>query len=74
MLPLAVPAAVLPALYPGHKYLFDLGTGKWSSGSLPWLTEKYSARGIDFDLIFGARAAGLRAQGQDPGLESGSLP
>ena len=55
MLPIAVPAAVLPALYPGHKYLLDLGTGKWSSGSLPWLTEKYAARGITFDVILGAR-------------------
>ena len=57
MLPIAVPGAILPTLYPGHKYLLDLGSGKWSSGSLPWLTEKYAARGIEFDVIFGARVS-----------------
>ena len=59
MLPIAVPAAVLPALYPGNKILLDLGTGKWSSGSLPWLTEKYAARGIEFDVILGAHVLWL---------------
>ncbi len=59
MLPIAVPAAVLPSLYPGRKFLLDLGSGKWSSGSLPWLTEKYAARGIEFDVILGARVSVL---------------
>ena len=38
----------------GRKYLFDLGTGNYSSGSLPWFTEVYGRRGISFDEVFGA--------------------
>ena len=42
-------------MYPGgRKYLLDLGTGMYSSGSLPWLEEVYERRGIRFDEIFGA--------------------
>ena len=38
----------------GRKYLFDLGTGMYSSGSLPWFEEIYGRRGITFDEVFGA--------------------
>ena len=38
----------------GRKYLFDLGTGKYSSGSLPWFEAIYGRRGIAFDEVFGA--------------------
>ncbi len=44
-------------MYPtGRKYLFDLGTGRYLSGSLPWFNAIYSLRGIDFDEIWGAAA------------------
>ena len=37
----------------GRKYLFDIGTGRWSSGSVKWFTAVYGARNIEFDEIFG---------------------
>ena len=41
-------------MYPnGRKYLFDLGTGRYLSGSLPWFNAIYSLRGIDFDEVWG---------------------
>mmetsp|Transcript_1406 Transcript_1406/g.4195 ORF Transcript_1406/g.4195 Transcript_1406/m.4195 type:complete len:381 (-) Transcript_1406:736-1878(-) len=46
-------ASKIAALYPGRKYLFDLGTGQYKSSSLPWLTHWYGSRGIVFDEIFG---------------------
>jgi len=39
--------------YPGRKYLFDLGTGTWKSGSLMWFHQWYGHRGIEFDEIWG---------------------
>ena len=32
----------------------DLGTGRYSSGSLPWFMSIFGAKGIEFDEIFGA--------------------
>ena len=41
-------------MYPnGRKYLFDLGTGRYLSGSLPWFNAIYSLRGIEFDEVWG---------------------
>ena len=41
-------------MYPnGRKYLFDLGTGRYLSGSLPWFNSIYSLRGIEFDEVWG---------------------
>lgn len=37
----------------GRKYLFDIGTGLWSSGSVKWFTAVYGSRHIEFDEIFG---------------------
>jgi hypothetical protein len=31
----------------------DLGTGRFSSGSLPWLLSIFAAKGIEFDEIWG---------------------
>lgn len=31
----------------------DLGTGRYSSGSLPWFMSIFGAKGIEFDEIFG---------------------
>ena len=38
----------------GRSYLFDLGTGMYASGSLPWFLDTYANRDITFDEIFGA--------------------
>ena len=46
----------------GRKYLFDLGTGMYSSGSLPWFEEIYGRRGITFDEIFGASRHAARME------------
>ena len=47
-------------MYPnGRKYLFDLGTGQYLSGSLPWFNAIYSLRGIEFDEIWGVWAPAL---------------
>mmetsp|Transcript_3909 Transcript_3909/g.11347 ORF Transcript_3909/g.11347 Transcript_3909/m.11347 type:complete len:385 (-) Transcript_3909:471-1625(-) len=43
----------IATLYPGRKYLFDLGTGTWNSGSIPWLTQWYGQKGVVFDEIWG---------------------
>jgi hypothetical protein len=48
-----LPLDAVNALYPGRKYLFDLGTGKFSSGSLPWFMSIFGAKGIEFDEIYG---------------------
>ena len=32
----------------------DIGTRIYKSGSLPWFTDVYAQRGVDFDDIFGA--------------------
>ena len=37
-----------------RSYLFDLGTGMYASGSLPWFEEIYARRGITFNEVFGA--------------------
>lgn len=50
-----LPAADIARLYRGRKYLFDLGTGRFNSGSLPWFIKTFEAKGIVFDEIFGAR-------------------
>ena len=50
-----IPQNTWAALYPGRRMLFDIGTGGYKSGSLPWLTEVYQRRGVQFDDIFGAR-------------------
>lgn len=34
--------------------LVDIGTGRYLSGSLPWFTDIYRQRGIEFSDIFGA--------------------
>ncbi len=47
------PAADVSRIYPGRKILFDLGTGRFSSGSLPWFLNIFKVKGIDFDEIFG---------------------
>lgn len=43
----------LAGLYPGRKFLFDLGTGRYRSGSLPWFIKMYKRKGITFDTIYG---------------------
>jgi len=43
----------IAALYPGRKYLFDLGTGAWQSSSIAWLTKWYGQKGIVFDEMWG---------------------
>lgn len=40
-------------MYPGRAILLDIGTGRYRSGSLPWFTEFYRQRGVEFDDIFG---------------------
>jgi hypothetical protein len=47
----------------GRSYLFDLGTGMYSSGSLPWFEEIYARRGITFDEVFGAAATSSLRRG-----------
>lgn len=37
----------------GRKYLFDIGTGVWSTGSIKWFNAVYGARNVEFDEIFG---------------------
>ena len=47
-----------------RNYLFDLGTGMYSSGSLPWFEEIYARRGITFDEVFGATMAHPCSEGR----------
>lgn len=46
-------AADLNKTYPGRKYLFDLGTGRYGS-SLAWLVDAYRKRGVEFDEVSSA--------------------
>jgi hypothetical protein len=39
------------AMYPGKKYLFDLGTS-WFETSLAWFIDGYAAKGITFDEVW----------------------
>jgi hypothetical protein len=41
-------------LYPGKKYLLDLGTADFTS-SLGWFTEQYGSWGVKFDEIWVSR-------------------
>ena len=45
-----------------RSYLFDLGTGMYASGSLPWFEDIYARRGITFDEVFGANAQRLTVE------------
>lgn len=36
--------------------LFDIGTGRYKSGSLPWFMNIFEAKGIVFDEIYGAQS------------------
>ena len=59
-----------------RSYLFDLGTGMYASGSLPWFEEIYARRGITFDEVFGACGhdkARLRLLASVGGLRQGRL-
>ena len=60
ILAMAAPPTAISALYPGRRILFDLGTGLYSSGSIPWLVDTFWERGIDFDAIYGAMLPQLR--------------
>ncbi len=48
-----LPKSTIADLYPGRKILFDLGPGRFKSGSLPWFMTVYEAKGIIFDDIYG---------------------
>ena len=65
LLPLAVAPALIPLLYPGKRYLLDLGTGKYSSGSLPWLVGAFRSRGLEFDAIYGVLPTRTRTRTGD---------
>lgn len=36
-----------------RRILLDIGTGQYKSGSLPWFTEVYRQKGVEFNEIFG---------------------
>lgn len=45
------------SLYPDKRYLFELGTGRYSSGSIPWLLTAFRECGLEFDAIYDATLA-----------------
>lgn len=50
MLPAGMLSADLSRVYPGKRYLFDLGTGQYGS-SLAWLIDAHRKRGVEFDEV-----------------------
>ena len=48
-----IPQSIWSTQYPGRHILLDIGTGMYESGSLPWFTDVYSQRGVNFAEIFG---------------------
>ena len=60
----------------GRNYLFDIGTGLWSSGSIKWFTTVYGARNIEFDEILGEHSTTcscIRSRIDDPLAFASSL-
>ena len=62
-----IPASDFLNMYPGRKYLFDLGTASYPT-SMAWLTQRYEKFGLHFDEIWAWEAGPTEAVRHDPGV------
>eukprot|EP00891_Asterochloris_glomerata_P007234 jgi/Astpho2/7234/Aster-x1426 len=61
LLAMPMSAPLSAKIFPGKKYLLDLGCGGSYGSSLAWFVDKYHMRGLDFDEVWGWEAAQVDA-------------